>query len=62
MFKSDRPTLTAVQLLPWLVERYTPSPNVPARRLIPFATRVRTSEFVKPPLTAVQLLPSLVER
>jgi len=54
--------LTAVQLVPLLVERKTPPPKVPAKRFVPEIARAKTLVFVKPELTAVQLVPLLVER
>ena len=60
--KFVKPLLTAVQLAPLLVERKTPPPSVPAKRLVPETVRDRTYKFVKLLLTAVQLAPLLVER
>jgi hypothetical protein len=63
-----KPVLTAVQIVPLLVERNTPSrvpakrPACPPGRSVPETARDMTSMFLKPVLTALQLVPLLVER
>jgi hypothetical protein len=53
--------LTAVQLVPLLIERKRP-PKVPAKRFVPETARAQTEVFLKPLLTACQFVPLLVER
>jgi hypothetical protein len=55
------PVLTAVQLIPLLVERKTP-PSVPAKRFVSLTAKEETEVLVNPVLTAVQLVPLFVER
>jgi hypothetical protein len=54
--------VAAVQLVPLLVERKRPPPQVPAKRFVPLTARALTLVFVKPVLTLVQLVPLFVER
>ena len=49
---SMRPALTAVQLVPLLVERNTPPPLVPANRFVPETASDKTQASVKPESTA----------
>ena len=62
MFVSARPELTAIQLMPLLVERKSPPKTVPAKRFVPETTRDQTQVLVNPESTAVQLVPLFVER
>ncbi|OGU27738.1 MAG: hypothetical protein A2X66_03460 [Ignavibacteria bacterium GWA2_54_16] len=59
-----KPELTAVQLVPLLLERYTPRRKTPAKIFVPETARAKTIVFVyvNPLFTAVQLVPLLVDR
>ena len=57
-----KPVLAAVQLVPLLVERKTPPPEVPAKIFVSETASAKTEVFVKPVLAAVQLVPLLVDR
>lgn len=56
------PTVSAAQLAPLFVERKTPLPAVPAKRLVPDTAKALTLVFGKPLLAAAQLVPLLVDR
>src|SRR5947209_5656700 len=56
------PVLTGVQFVPPLLETKTPSPLVPANRVVPRTARARTMVLVNPLLTLDQLFASSVER
>jgi hypothetical protein len=56
------PSLTAVQLVPLLVERKTPPVDVPAKRFVPLTARHDTVVSVKPEWAGVQHVPLLVDR
>jgi hypothetical protein len=51
-----------VQLEPLFVERKTPPPEVPAKRLEPMQANEVTDVLVRPVLADLQLIPLLVER
>jgi hypothetical protein len=58
----DIPLLTAVQLVPLFVERYTPK-SIPAKRFVPLTSSEKTHGWLlNPLLTSVQLDPLSVER
>ena len=55
-----KPLFTEVQIVPLLVDRKTPPPEVPAKIYVPKKAKDRTYLFVKP--LAVQLVPLFVDR
>lgn len=61
---SGKPVLTADQLVPLLVERKTPSPQVPANNLVVDAVKELTYDDMvgNPALTSVQPVPLSVDR